>query len=501
MPPPRFARPTLHVTFAAVAVLGVLAGCGTPRTAPVTLRWIVGSSPPPFDPGGPPEPIRNAIERCLTRGLVREDSSGAAVPDVAEKVDVTPDGLIYRFTLAAGLRFADGTPCRAADFVRTFRSGLVRRDHGTTAWALSAVRGVSAIRPGKPLPELGLHAVDERTLEIELVRRDPALLARLAVPGVSTVWSEASFGLGPFRVLERTAARLELARIRAAGAPLPDTIEIRFVPSSGRVRGVLRQQGADLVWPLPPGFETETAPAGYRRQAGPARPARQLALIQRADRPPTSRPSARQALVHGINRDDLLVLLGPEAVRTTTWAVGTPAVSFPRLDPEEIRMWKQRGKLGRSFHVNLAYRGDGPADAIARTMQGEWAANDIYVDLVPLRGARWIAESLDGKAHLLLVERQPPLEDPGADLACLVHPERGPAAGSFRTGWRTREFDPLIAGAGRGPTPRQVATRLEQEMIVLPIAGLPWVWIEREGGPTIGLDPRYGPSGQMRPAR
>jgi ABC-type transport system substrate-binding protein len=346
--------------------------------------------------------------------------------------------------------------------------------------------------------------VDARTLEIELTRPDPSLPAKLAVPGISTVWSEAAndwvhaFGLGPFRVLEHTAARLKLSRIVAAGAPLPDTVEIRFMPASGRVRAVLRQNGADLVWPLPSGFESETAPPGYRSEVGPARPMRQLALVMRADLPPTSKPAARQALVHGINRDDLLVLLGPGASRGMVWAAGTRAVSFPRLDPQQIDLWKQRGKLGRSFHINLAYRGDGPAAAIARSMQGEWASHDIYVDLIPLRGPRWTAEATGGRAHALLAERQPPLEDLGADLATLVKPLYGPAAGPFRTGWRTREFDRIIAGAAGREESDLAATRLEQEMVILPIANLPWTWMERDGGPDIEPNGRLGPSGRIR---
>jgi hypothetical protein len=150
-------------------------------------------------------------------------------------------------------------------------------------------------------------------------------------------------------------------------------------------------------------------------------------------------------------------------------------------------------KLGRSFHVRMAYDADGMAAAVARAMQGQWARLGIDVELIPLRGDALTRQLLSGDAQLLLVEEQPRLRGPGAVIADLVLPLRGPAVGAFRTGWRTREFDTwLDPKDGVAPDPDALARRLEDERIVVPLADLPWSWIERSANPA-AFDPGLGP--------
>ena len=157
-----------------------------------------------------------------------------------------------------------------------------------------------------------------------------------------------------------------------------------------------------------------------------------------------------------------------------------------------------RGKLGRSFHVDMAYRGDGPGEAIARSMQGEWSSHAIYIEPHPLRGERFVTEALSGRMHIVLTESQALIDDVAAELAQVVMPIRGPAVGSFRTGWRTREFDPWIFPRDRtGPPVEALQRRLAEELVVLPLAELPWVWIERDAGPSDPAHPHFGPI--MRP--
>ena len=87
-------------------------------------------------------------------------------------------------------------------------------------------------------------------------------------------------------------------------------------------------------------------------------------------------------------------------------------------------------------------------------------------------------------------------------------PMRGPPVGTFRTGWRTREFDPWIAP---GPPSRHIGEaqpsldveaaqhRLEEELVALPIAELPWLWIEREGAGSRAFHPHFGPETNRQP--
>ena len=484
------------------ALLAPSSGCRTkPPPARTTVTWLIGQAEPPFDPGGPADPVRWSLERLLGQGLVDEDTTGRIAEAAAQRWDVTPDGLTYTLHLRPGLRFGDGRSCTSADFRRALEAGLNRVDHGTAAWLLSPIVGVDRVRAGRPLPALGIAIPDEHTLVLKLARADPTLLHKLALPGLSSAWEPGAGhggwegGSGPYRVVARDPGRRWLLARRAEGAG-PDSIRIEFSVSNGRARSVMRQGKADLVWPVPTGMLVQALPEGYEQIVRPARPTRRLWLIMRHDLPPTSRPPARRALAHGLNRPATLAALGERGNDTGEWPVGAGVPDLPRRDPGAVREWLARGHLGRSMHVVMAYAADGVAAEIARSMQSEWAAVALDVELRPMKRGAFTAEALRrGGAQLLLVEAQPASEDPVSELATLVEPRVGPSIGTFHTGWSTREFDRWL-----GPQPPETPldlelarSRLGEELAAIPIARLPWLWIDRVGGYRVGFHPRYGP--------
>jgi hypothetical protein len=148
----------------------------------------------------------------------------------------------------------------------------------------------------------------------------------------------------------------------------------------------------------------------------------------------------------------------------------------------------------------MAYDEDGPAAEVARALQGDWSRAGLYLDLRPLRGPALRRELLLGQAQACLVEFQGLTSDPAGVAAPLIMPFRGPAIGAFRTGWRTREFDRLLAGTRGQPVDlAYLESRLEEETVVLPLSEIGWVWVAREGGPPVAFHPRFGPSGVEGP--
>jgi extracellular solute-binding protein (family 5) len=482
-------------------LLVLAAGCGRPAAPRTTLTWLVGHAEPAFDPAGPADPVRWALERLVGEGLVAIDSSGRIAEGAARRWEVTGDGLAYTFHLRPGLRFADGRQCTSADFRRAIEAGLTRVDHSTYAWMLSPIIGVDRVRAGRPLPALGIATPDDQTLVLRLARADPTLLHKLALPGASAPWTAGAAhggwggGIGGYQVVSREPGR-RLLLARRAGVGGPDTVRVEFSTSAGRGRAVLRQGRADLLWPVPPGMLEQPLPPGYRTVVQPARPARRLWLVMRPDLPPTRRIEARRALAHGLNRPALHSLLDIRGAESESWLPGGEAIDWPRRDAGAVREWLQRGRLGRSMHVVMAYAVNGVGAEIARAMQSEWAGAALDVDLRPLRPGAMSAEALrHGGAQLLLMEAQPTSDDPVAELAALVQPRVGPPVGTFRTGWSTREFDRWI-----GPQPPEtpldlelVRRRLGEELVAFPLARLPWLWVVRDEGLRIGSHPRYGP--------
>jgi ABC-type transport system substrate-binding protein len=498
-----------------LAALLVLAGCPAPRAPRLARVWVAGSTQPSFDPDGPPHALRWALERLLSRGLVELDSTGRVVPAAAESISVSADGRTWTFRLRPGLRYTDGTPVTSADFRDAMLAGLPREDHATRAWLLAALTGVERVRAGRPLPAIGIETPGPATLVLRLAAPDSLLLDKLALPGVATPWKRRAapgwkdaVGIGPFRVVAAESGKSLLLARADSGSPaiaLADTLRVRFVVGSPRLRALLRQDGVDMAWPLPPAFLAQAPPEGYRTALADAFPRRHLLLVLRADVPPTTKAAARYALAHAVNRQDIAEALGPRARMAGAWLPGAGEFDFPRLDAAESQAWLARGHLGASIHVVLAYDADLAGADVARALQGSWAKLGFYAELRALRGDEAVAEPLRAAAgQAQLVESQALVPGLQGELAGLVMPIRGPATGSFRTGWRTREFDSwLLPGRSGPPLDAAVAqSRLAQERNVLPLAELPWIWVERQGQRVIRLESRFGPEfGKLRPPR
>jgi hypothetical protein len=336
---------------------------------------------------------------------------------------------------------------------------------------------------------------------LRLDHPDSLLPLALSLPGVSTPWrtrragdwSEA-IGLGPYR-LARADHGAHLVMARVGGGPGPDSVHVRFVIGIARLRSMLRASRADLLWPLPPELLDQPLPLGYRLERTDARPRRLLLLVMRADTPPTTKEAARRALAHGVNRSEVLGLLGRSGGVPGALIPDAGAFEAPRYDATEVASWMQKGDLGRSFHVTLLYDVDRVGDEVARGMQGTWSRQNLYVELKGLRGSDFLHDALAGREQLVLTPWQP-LER-GIEysaLALMSAPQLAPC-GAFRTGWR-----PAEAAALRGPNPaaRPVAPELlegalERDLVVLPLADLPWVRLVREGGPPAPFHPHFGP--------
>lgn len=105
-----------------------------------------------------------------------EQVSGANVDyGMAERYTVSEDGLTYTFTLRADAKWSDGQPVTAADFVYAWRRVLAPNradamEHAQGGHVLSGiVKNADKVESGRlAATELGVTAVDERTLEVQL---------------------------------------------------------------------------------------------------------------------------------------------------------------------------------------------------------------------------------------------------------------------------------------------------------------------------------------------
>ncbi|MBL0404619.1 peptide ABC transporter substrate-binding protein [Microvirga aerilata] len=120
------------------------------------------------------------ILQDMLEGLVAYDMKAKATPGQAEKWEISDDGKTYRFTLRNGLKWSNGDPVTAEDFVYSYRRIMDPATGAKYANILYPIKNAEKINKGQAkLEELGVKAVDPKTVEITLEQPTPYFIELL----------------------------------------------------------------------------------------------------------------------------------------------------------------------------------------------------------------------------------------------------------------------------------------------------------------------------------
>jgi oligopeptide transport system substrate-binding protein len=149
---------------------------------------VIGAAPAIVDPAmGPLTPPNAVLLNNVAQGLVRFDARGQIEPGLAERWNVSNDGLSYIFRLASGA-WPNGTKVTAHQVARILRHELAGNSGNPLKDTLGAVGEIVAMT--------------DRVLEIRLTAPRPNLLQLLAQPELALVRD--GQGSGPFRIADRS---------------------------------------------------------------------------------------------------------------------------------------------------------------------------------------------------------------------------------------------------------------------------------------------------------
>jgi len=177
------------VAVGTVTALSVFTGGSEPKPAHAqavtaadgkVLHRGNGAEPETLDPhksSGVPE---SWIQYDLFEGLVVPDGKGNFIPGAAESWTVSDDGLTYTFTLREKGKWSDGTPVTAQDFVFSWKRLVDPKTASDYAYFLWPVLNGQDITLGRqPVENLGVKALDERTLQVTLRAPTPYFISML----------------------------------------------------------------------------------------------------------------------------------------------------------------------------------------------------------------------------------------------------------------------------------------------------------------------------------
>lgn len=125
------------------------------------------------------------ILRAIFEGLtIKDPETLDPLPGMAERWEISPDGLTYTFHIRRGAHWTNGDPVTAHDFVYSWQRFLDPRTAAEYAYQLWYVEGAEAYStdvgpdgaPRRSFDTVGIRALDEQTLEVKLAAPTPFFL-------------------------------------------------------------------------------------------------------------------------------------------------------------------------------------------------------------------------------------------------------------------------------------------------------------------------------------
>ncbi|MDB6081274.1 MAG: peptide transporter substrate-binding protein [Chlamydiia bacterium] len=203
--------------------------------------------------------------RQLFEGLTRIAQDGTPTLAAAESVDISPDGKTYTFHLKKNL-WSNGEEVTANDFEYAWKSILSPNFPSNYSYAFHLIKGARDAKTGKlSLNDVGIKAIDDRTLVVELNHPAPYFLELTANPLYSPVckrvveakpdWSKQAgneyVSNGPFTLTSwKHQAEFTLTKnpfYRDKDAVNVDSIHVAIIDDPQRALGLFEKGEIDIV--------------------------------------------------------------------------------------------------------------------------------------------------------------------------------------------------------------------------------------------------------------
>jgi oligopeptide transport system substrate-binding protein len=224
------------VALSAILLTGALAGCGGKSDTSTgsagaggskesVIRYNMGAEPRYLDPALATDGVSFSAIVSLNEGLVRMGKDGPE-PGIATKWEEQDGGKKYVFHLRDGAKFSNGDPITADDVVYSWTRALDPRLGSEYAYQLYYIKGGEALNNLKTdapdfqakydeaVKNLGVKAVDPKTVEVTLESPAPYFIALTSFPTLNVIdkkvaeankdWAtkaETYVGAGPYKLV------------------------------------------------------------------------------------------------------------------------------------------------------------------------------------------------------------------------------------------------------------------------------------------------------------
>lgn len=451
-----------------------LAAC-TPDKPRADLVFIQSAEPETIDPAVASDQVSMRISNALFEGLCRVTQDGKPEPGMAERWDVSPDLKTYTFHLRAGITWSNGDPVTAHDFVRSWQRVLEPETGSDYSTLMQIIEGAQAYADGKnkDFNQVGVHALDDRTLQVKLanptpyfidlssfVTFSPVHLPTLKKHGTAWIKPGNLVGNGPYELDEwRLDDRIRLRknpRYWDAANVKMRTVEVKPVQDANTALNYFTTGQCDLLMDkgmVPPSLTQKLKQQSYFH-TGPFLGSWFIRI--NVTKPPFTDARVRQAFALALDKrriTEKITQLGePEAQGITPPGAGKGYQPPQGLDLNVQRARELMAQAGfpggKGFpRVEYLYIPLGIERNIAIELQAMWQeALGVTVNLTKQEQKVWLDSMRKLNYHMCRSSWVGDYNDPSTFLDLFTT-----GNGQNRTGWGSPAYDGFISAAAREP--------------------------------------------------
>ncbi len=369
--------------------------------------------PPNLDPtGGAAAAIDEVVYANVFEGLTRYNADGSISPALAERWDVSEDGLTYTFHLHDGVTFHDGTTMDAEDV--KFSLDRARGEDSTNAQkALFA--GIESVEVVDPLTVAVTLSAPNSAFPTNMAWGDAVIVAPESIDTAAT----APVGTGPFKLGRWVQGdRIELVENPEYWGDKPALTAATFKFISDPTAAFAAIMAGDIdVFPGYPAPETLVmfeADPRFKLLIGSTEGETILAMNNKSDA--LSDVRVRQAVSHAINRQEIIdgAMFGYGTPIGTHFAPHNPAyvdlTGLSDYNPE-----KAKALLAEAGATDLTLTLKLPPPSYARRggeiIASQLRAVGIETEISNLEWAQWLEQVFRGKDFdLTIVSHTEPMD-------------------------------------------------------------------------------------------
>jgi ABC-type oligopeptide transport system substrate-binding subunit/class 3 adenylate cyclase len=369
-----------------------------PREATESLRVATSFLPNDLDPKSAIAwPNIQACMQLFDR-LVEAWPERTLVPSLAERWEISDDGLRYVFHLREGLTWSDGTPLTAHDVEFGIKRVLDPESPGSSVAIYFALENGEETYLGQNTDwdAVGVRALDDRTVEFRLAAPAPYFMSVMNRPDGGPQPRHAMDGIadarvvsGAFEVAERTDARLVLRRRSERPGNVAE-VELYRTAIAGALPEYERGETNLILVRYTPRL-ADLMPGALHEDAVLGSPSWSAYIRFDHTHPVAGNIELRRALAHAIDRDALSAVCPANLVVATGGVVPpalqghTPDIAL-RYEPDLARECLARS----GFDGPLELAGMMVWDDILEVIAGGW--REVFGGRVSVSSWSWLEE-------------------------------------------------------------------------------------------------------------